>query len=144
MNATERLKGMVNKPYLYNNNEVVILGYCDGVGDNADEVEIYLNTGATLICTRGELIMRIERFKPITKSVIVLANERLNAVSVVNPTILLDVRDTILAQIKAIRAHPEAIAQAKEVFNGVNTLVNLARTELEYRKYIDKRVLPTD
>lgn len=30
------------------------------------------------------------------------------------------------------------VAQAKQVFQGVNTLVNLAKTELEYRKYMNE------
>lgn len=30
MNTLERLQGMVNKPYLYRNEEVVVLGYCEG------------------------------------------------------------------------------------------------------------------
>ena len=27
---------------------------------------------------------------------------------------------------------------AKQVFQGVNTLINLAKTELDYRRYLDK------
>ena len=49
MNALEKLRSMVNKPFLYNNEEVVILGYCDGTGDDGDEIEIYLNNGKTLV-----------------------------------------------------------------------------------------------
>jgi hypothetical protein len=30
------------------------------------------------------------------------------------------------------------VSQAKQVFQGVNTLVNLAKTELEYRKYLNE------
>ena len=41
--AIDRLKEMVNKPFLYQNEEVVILNYCDGTGDDGTEVEIYLN-----------------------------------------------------------------------------------------------------
>lgn len=40
--AIDRLKEMVNKPFLYQNEEVVILNYCDGTGDDGTEVEIYL------------------------------------------------------------------------------------------------------
>lgn len=39
MNTLERLQGMVNKPYLYRNEEVVVLGYCEGTGDDGDEVK---------------------------------------------------------------------------------------------------------
>lgn len=138
MDSIEKLKSMVNKPFLYNNEEVVIIGYCDCTSENGDEVEIYLNNGKTIIFNMCELIIKIDRFRPITKQVIVLANERLNSVSTVNPTIIQDLRDLVLGQIKAVKEKPEAVNQAKQVFQGVNTLINLAKTELEYRKYLDK------
>ena len=47
--AIDRLKEMVNKPFLYQNEEVVILNYCDGTGDDGTEVEIYLNNGKVLV-----------------------------------------------------------------------------------------------
>lgn len=138
MDSIEKLKGMVNKPFLYKNEEVVVIGYCDSTGDNGDEVEIYLNNGKTLCFTIYDLLSKLERFRPITNTVIVLANQRLDQVSTVNPTILADLRNTILDQIKAVKTDPAKVNQAKQVFQGVNTLVNLAKTELEYRKFINK------
>lgn len=85
MNTLERLQGMVNKPYLYRNEEVVVLGYCEGTGDDGDEVEIYLNNGKTLVFNYINLPAKLEQFKPVTTQVIVLANKRLDAVSTVNP-----------------------------------------------------------
>lgn len=138
MEAIETLKGMVNKAFLYRNEEVVILNYCEGTGDNGDEVEIYLNNGKVLEFTIYDLNLKLARFRPITNTVIVLANERLNQVSTVNPTVIANMRDTILDQIRRVKDDPAAVNQAKQVFQGVNTLVNLAKTELEYRKYLDK------
>lgn len=66
-----------------------------------------------------------------------LANERLNKVSTVNPTILQDLRNLVLQQIKDVKEDPSKVSQAKQVFQGVNTVINLAKTELEYRKYLD-------
>ena len=40
-------------------------------------------------------------------------------------------------QIKDVKEDPNKVNQAKQVFQGVNTLINLAKTELEYRKYLD-------
>lgn len=56
--AIDRLKEMVNKPFLYQNEEVVILNYCDGTGDDGTEVEIYLNNGKVLVL-RGLLYLNI-------------------------------------------------------------------------------------
>ena len=138
METIERLKKMVNQPFLYNNEQVVVLNYCDGTGEDGDEVEIYLNNGKTLCYKVYDLKMILGRFKPITSTVVVLANERLNQISTVNPAIIQDLRDVVLDQIKAVKENPAAVNQAKQVFQGVNTLINLAKTELDYRRYLDK------
>ena len=140
METIERLKKMVNQPFLYNNEQVVVLNYCDGTGEDGDEVEIYLNNGKTLCYKVYDLKMILNRFKPITSTVVVLANERLNQVSTVNPSIIQDLRDVVLSQIRAVKESPDAIGQAKQVFQGVNTLINLAKTELDYRRYLDKNL----
>lgn len=138
MSALDRLKGMVGKPYLYKNDEVVILNYCEGTGDDGDEVEIYLNNGKTLVFNYINLPSKLDKFKPVAAQVIVLANKRLDSVSTVNPTIIQQLRDTVMQQIEAVKKDPSAVNQAKQVFQGVNTLVNLAKTELEYRKYMNE------
>lgn len=139
MEAIENLKMMVNKPFLYNNQEVVIIGYCDCVGDNGEDVEIYLNNGKTVEWTMFDLPVKLDRFRPISNTVVVLANERLNQVSTVNPSVILQLRDVVLEQIQLVKADPANVNQAKQVFQGVNTITNLAKTELEYRKYIDSQ-----
>ena len=121
----------------YQNEEVVILNYCDGTGDDGTEVEIYLNNGKVLVFSMFDLASKLNRFRPITNTVVVLANERLNKVSTVNPTILQDLRNLVLQQIKDVKEDPSKVSQAKQVFQGVNTVINLAKTELEYRKYLD-------
>lgn len=137
MTTLERLKDMVGKAFLYKNEEVIVLNYCEGTGDDGDEVEIYLNNGTTLVFNYINLPSKLEKFKPVSTQVIVLANKRLDSVSTVNPTIIQQLRDTVMQQIEAVKKDPSAVAQAKQVFQGVNTLVNLAKTELEYRKYIN-------
>lgn len=136
----ERLKEMVNKPFLYKNEEVVIIGYCDGVGEDGTDVEIYLNNGKTLEFSVFDLDIKLGRFRSISNTVIVLANNRLDAVSTVNPTVIKDLRDIVLDQIQRVKNDPAAVNQAKQVFQGVNTLVNLAKAELEYRQYVDKQL----
>lgn len=138
MSALDRLKEMVGKPFLYKNEEVVVLNYCEGTGDDGDEVEIYLNNGKTLVFNYINLPSKLEKFKPVSAQVIVLANKRLDSVSTVNPSIIQELRDTVMQQIEAVKKDPSAVNQAKQVFQGVNTLVNLAKTELEYRKYMNE------
>jgi hypothetical protein len=138
MNGIEKLKEMKGKAFIYNNETVAIEGYCDGTGDDGDDVEIYLNNGKTLEWKVYDLPVKLARFRPVTNTVIVLANERMNQVSSVNPTVIQQVRDIILEQIQQVKEDPGKVNQAKQVFQGVNTLINLSKAEMEYRKYIDK------
>lgn len=122
MLAIEKLKDMINKPYLFNTEEVVILGYCDGTGDDGTDVEIYLNNGKTIIYQMCDLLVKLERFKPITKNVIVLANQRLNKVSAINPTIIEEMRDITLNTIRDIKTGNADISKAKQIFQGIKPL----------------------
>jgi len=139
MDAIERLKKMTNQPFLYNGEQVVVLNHCCYTGEDGDEAEVYLNNGKTLCCKMHDLKMLINKFKPITNLVVLLANEQLNRISTINPEIIRDLRDAVFEQIKAVRENPAAVNQAKQVFQGVNTLINLAKTELDYRRYLDKK-----
>lgn len=138
MDEIKKLESMVNKPFLYNNQEVVIIGFADNVGEYGDDCEIYLNTGRTIEWKMSDLITNLNRFRSISNTVIVLAEQRMSQLSTVNPTVIGDMRDIILDQIKKVKSNPDnaTINQAKQVFQGVNTLMNLAKTELEYRKFI--------
>ncbi|MFV0402438.1 MAG: hypothetical protein ACK5KV_00475 [Bacteroides graminisolvens] len=138
MDPLDRLRSMVNKPFLYKNEEVVVLGLCEGTGDDSDEVEIYLNNGTTLVFNYINLSAKLEQFKPVTANVIVLTNKRLDSVSTINPSIIQQLRDTVLEQIVQVKQNPGSVNQAKQVFQGVNTLINLAKTELDYRKFMNE------
>lgn len=138
MDALEKLKEMVNKVFILNNEEVVIVDYATGVGDEYDECEIYLNNGKILVYNIGDLIIKLERFRPVTKNVMVLVNERINSVSTVNPSVIGNLKDTVMDQIELLKTDPSKVNQAKQIFNGVNTIINLAKTELEYRRYINQ------
>jgi ATP-dependent RNA circularization protein (DNA/RNA ligase family) len=138
METIERLKEMVNKPFLYNNDEVVILGYADHVGEDGLEIEIYLNNGKTLEWNMGDLPEKINRFKPITKNVLIIANKKLDSVSTINPNIIQQMRDCLLDEIRKVKESKDNIPQARSVIDGVNALTSLAKIELDYRKYVDR------
>ena len=64
--SIERLKQMKNRPWVYRNSVVEILGYADGVGEDGDEVEIYLNDGRTIECRITELSSKLKEFGSAT------------------------------------------------------------------------------
>ena len=135
INELEQMKG---KLYLYRNQDLVVLSYVDGTGEDGDEVEIYLNNGTTLVLNYANLNVRLNEFKPLQGHVVVVAQRMVDSVSTVNPDVMLTLRDTVMQQIKTLKEDPSTVNQAKQVFQGVNTMINLARVEMEYRKLINE------
>lgn len=135
--SIERLKQMKNRPWVYRNKVVEIIGYADGVGEDGDEIEIYLNDGRTIECRITELSSKLKEFGHATGTVVVLAHQKLDQVSCMKPNVTEELRDTVLESIRMLKTDPGTVNQAKQIFQGVNTMINLAKAELEYRKYID-------
>ena len=130
----ETLEKMLKKPFLFRNEEVVVLNYCQGTGDDGDEVEIYLNNGKTLVYNYANLDSKLAQFKPVTTTVVVLAQKMASSVSTMNPSVVSELRDIVLDQIRNVKDNPEAVNQAKQVFQGVNTMLNMAKVQMEHIK----------
>ena len=138
--AIKKLEKMKGRAWTYKNKVVEILAFADGVGENGDEIEIYLNDGTTIECLMINLPRKIKEFGDVSGTVVTMAHHKLDKVSSMNPVTMLELRDTVMETMRALKSDPSKINQAKQVFQGVNTMINLARTELEFRKYIDESV----
>lgn len=139
--ALHQLDKMKGKPWVYKNKVVEILCYADGVGDNGDEIEIYLNDGTVIECLMINLGRKLKDFTSANGTVVAMANHKLDQVSSMSPNVLQELRDTVLDSIRNLKKDPGTFEQAKQVFQGVNTMIGLARTELEYRKYVDSSLI---
>ncbi len=131
---------MKGRPWVYRNQVVEILGFADGVGEDGDEVEIYLNSGTTIECRITELGKKLNEFGTANGTVVTYAQHKLDKVSSMQPNVMEELRNTILQSIRDVREDPGKVNQAKQIFQGVNTMINLAKTELEFRKYMDSSV----
>lgn len=138
--SLEQLKRMNKRPWVYRNKVVEIIGYADYVGEDGDEVEIYLNDGRAIECKINKLGEKLREFGSATGTVVTLAHQKLNEVSSVRPDTINELRETIMDSIRKLKDDPGHVSQAKQIFQGVNTMLNLAKTELEYRKYMDSSV----
>ena len=129
-----RLDEMKNKEWIYNDRVVTVLGSCFIEG--AKEVEIYLNSGETIYTDFAKLPRILERFRPVAEQVRLLQAHQDRQLNTCNNDIVSEMRDTLLAQLREIRANPtkEVLAQSKAVNDTVNQFTNLARTELEFKK----------
>jgi hypothetical protein len=54
-------------------------------------------------------------------------------------SVITSLKDTLLDSIKQVKADPKAIRQAQTINQTVNTLLNLAKTEIAFRKMLDKK-----
>lgn len=135
--ALEQLEKMKGGAFIYRNDVVELIAYADHVGEDGDEVEIYLNNGKTIECKIPELERKLKEFRSAEGAVRVMASRKMDSVSSVAPSVMGELRDTILDSIRTLKADPGSVSQAKQVFQGVNTMINLAKMELEYRKYVD-------
>ena len=82
-------------------------------------------------------LLLLKEFRSAEGAVRVMASRKMDSVSSVAPSVMGELRDTILDSIRTLKADPGTVNQAKQVFQGVNTMINLAKMELEYRKYVD-------
>ena len=134
LNQLEHMKG---KAFIYREELVEVLTYADHVGEDGDEVEIYLNNGKTIECKLPDLVDKLKQFKSAESKVCNMVSRKIESVSSVSPNVMGELRDTILDSIRTLKADPTTVNQAKQIFQGVNTMINLGKMELEYRKYID-------
>lgn len=133
-----QLASMKGGAYIYRGDLVELLGYADHVGEDGDEVEIYLNNGKTIECKLPDLGDKLKQFKSAEGAVRIMASRKMDSVSSVAPNVMGELRDTILDSIRTLKKDPGTVNQAKQIFQGVNTMINLAKMELEYRKYVDE------
>lgn len=134
LNQLDHMKG---KAFIYREELVEVLTYADHVGEDGDEVEIYLNNGKTIECKLPDLGDKLKQFKSAESKVCNMVSRKIESVSSVSPNVMGELRDTILDSIRTLKTDPNTVNQAKQIFQGVNTMINLGKMELEYRKYID-------
>lgn len=133
-----QLESMKGGAYIYRGELVELLSYADHVGEEGDEVEIYLNNGKTIECKLSNLGDKLKQFRSAEGAVRIMASRKMDSVSSVAPNVMGELRDTILDSIRTLKQDPGTVNQAKQIFQGVNTMINLAKMELEYRKYVDE------
>lgn len=135
----ERMEDMDKGHYVYKGEVVQILGHVLHTGDDGDEYEILLSNGRTLTGWMGGLEKKLEEFTSADGTVAAVVEHRMSQVSTFTPNVMSQLRDAVLDSIRAVREDPKSVSQAKQVFQGVNTLINLAKTELDFRKYVDSQ-----
>lgn len=133
------LEEMKGKQWIYKDTVVEILGYILGTGESGNDVEIYTNK-RTIETNLFQLPKVLKSFHPIHKQAQLLAREESKKLTVLDSDVIGEIRETVMAQIRRLKENPneETIKQSKAINEGINTLTNLARTELEYRRHFER------
>lgn len=134
---TEKLTKMHHCQYVYHNEVVEVLCHVAHTGDDGDEYEIMLSNGRTIRGYMKNLEAKLAEFVSADRTIATVVNHRMSQVSSFNADIMGQLRDAVLESIRAVREDPGKVSQAKQVFQGVNTMINLAKTELDFRRYVD-------
>lgn len=135
-----RLAEMKGQQWIYNDIVVEVLGHVMNAGEKGQDIEIYLNSGQTIYTDIFKIENVINKFHPIHEQAVILQKQENNRLTVCSGDVVTEVRDLLMDQLRTIRANPtkEVIAQSKAINDTINQFTNLARTELEYKKFVSR------
>lgn len=124
-------------PFIHNDRVVEILYYVYGSGVSGLDVEIYLKDGSSIQTDMTKLPKIMKQWHPIHEQAVILAREEAKKGSVLNQDVVGELRETILDQIRKLKDNPskEAIEQSKALNATITTFTNLAKTELDFRRF---------
>ena len=135
-NVREALLDLKGKTFFYEGDVMEIINIALDCGEDGDDVELYTNTGRTLVFKEYKAPAMLERLKPVNNAVARIVDNRIRAVSVMNPDTIGELKSMLMQSIREVKDDPTKAKEAKNVINGVNAMLNLAKTELEYAKFM--------
>lgn len=134
--AREQLLELKGKTVFYDGDVMEIMNMALDCGEYGDEVELYTNTGRTIVFKEYRIPSVLEKMKPVNNAVTRIVDNRLKAVSVMNPDTIGELKRILMDSILEVKQDPSKAKEVKNVINGVNAMLNLAKTELEYAKFV--------
>ncbi len=134
--AREMLLEMKGRSFFYEGDVIEVINMAFDCGEDGDEVELYTNTGRTIVFKEYRIPSVMERMKPVNNAVTRLVDNRIRAVSVMNPDTIGELKSILMESIREVKQDPSKAKEVKNVINGVNAMLNLAKTELDYAKFM--------
>lgn len=136
MTAMDKLKSMVGSAFQYKEDSVFITGYKQ-VGEKKDIVNIFLGNGNTIEVSFGDLPGKLKEFIRVHNENQLTVSPKPGTQLATNP-VLSKLSDTVMQSIEQVQKDPNYIPQAKQIFQGVNTLMNIVKTEIAYSEFVKK------
>lgn len=132
----ERILAMKGRTFIFEDDCLEVINVALDCGEDGDEVEIFTNTGRTLVFKESRMESVLSRFKPMNNAVIRIVDNRLKSVSMMNPDTMSELKSILMEQIRNVRQDPSKRNEAKTVINAVNSMLQLAKVELDYTKFM--------
>ena len=127
MNIIEKLQNMVGKNYLYHTYEYKMLGF------SIEDSEIRIFTDKRTI--KGKATKEfLNEFLPIEEE----PEQKGSLQLLPDKKQMMDLKEIILENIRKVKEDKSYIAQANSINKNINTLLNMAKLELEYFKAMKK------
>lgn len=125
MKKLDKLKSMLGKIYLFNDIAYRFIDY----KQNAEKIEIETDKGI-LESNIYDLLIFLEGFK---EENVALIKAQVVHLSSISKNHLEALRDTLLNNIEKVKQDAKYVPQAKEISNSINSIINLAKLEIEMR-----------
>lgn len=126
MSLVEKAQEMVGKSYLYHAHEFKILGFA------MEDGEIHIFTDKRTIIGKANHDF-LNEFLPIEEEA-----DRKALLLLPDKKQMNNLKDIILDNIQRVKENKSYIPQANSINQNINTLLNMARLELEYFKVMKK------
>jgi len=129
-NKLKKLESMTGKKYLYNAKEITLLTYKQ---DGEDIIIVTDKEWVTIPVY--DLLVELDKFKLIEEPQLPARKNGSDLGLMAAPAdTLVSLRDTLIDNINKVKEDPAYIPQAKSISYNIQTIINLAKIELETRK----------
>jgi len=127
--ATDKLQGLIGKTVMYNTRNYKLL-YFETEGD----ITRVGTDKKMLKFKNGQLEEFLKELSEVEETNLQIYKETSKGITLVS-----QMQDVIMDNIKKVQANPDYVPQAKEINKNVNSMIDLAKTQIEMLKIMHEK-----
>lgn len=128
-----KLREMCGKSFMYMGSTFKINGHY------ISKERVHISTDSKMVTLNVHNAMdSLKEFMPVADNSKAIAVSQPTGTMVTSKVLSSDIISTVMNSIKMVQDNPDYIKQADGINRSVKTLLDIAKTELSYRKYVDK------
>jgi len=125
----DKLERMVGKSFVYNQDEHKIIKY-----EFAGGSLIITSDKQDIIFSAVDYRFHLKEFLPIDDKIAATTLQ----LNVANQSVMTELKDVLLDNIRKVKENKDYIPQAQEINSQVKSMIDLARTEIDFIKIVNK------